>query len=96
LAPHLRRRVSRTLFLLKLARLREQWQGAVQRAEQRRSLVEGLVKSWHLYDRGLRKLSGFLSETQRLLPPAGPAQCSLQQLRRCLHDLQVRKVYDGM
>ncbi|TNN39882.1 Nesprin-2 [Liparis tanakae] len=32
----------RTLFLLKLARLREQWQGAVQRAEQRRSLVEGL------------------------------------------------------
>lgn len=82
--------VSRSDFILKLAQLREHWQGAVQRADQRRSLVEGLVKHWHLYRRSLRKLQRFLSDTQTLLPPAGPARCSLQQLRRSLQDLQVR------
>ncbi|XP_037652752.1 nesprin-2-like isoform X2 [Sebastes umbrosus] len=78
----------RSDFILKLAQLREHWQGAVQRADQRRSLVEGLVKHWHLYSRSLRKLQRFLSETQTLLPPAGPAHCSLQQLRHSLQDLQ--------
>lgn len=82
--------VSRSDFILKLAQLREHWQGVVQRADQRHSLVEGLVKHWHLYRRSLRKLQRFLSETQSLLPPAGPARCSLQQLRRSLQDLQVR------
>lgn len=83
--------VSRSDFILKLAQLREHWQGAVQRADQRRSLVEGLVKHWHLYRRSLKKLQRFLSDTQTLLPPAGPARCSLQQLRRSLQDLQVRQ-----
>lgn len=78
----------RSDFILKLASLREHWQGAVQRADQRRSLVEGLVKHWHQYSRSLSKLQKFLSETQLLLPPAGPARCSLQQLRRSLQDLQ--------
>lgn len=83
--------MSRSDFILKLAQLREHWQGAVQRADQRHTLVEGLVKHWHLYRRSLRKLQRFLSDTQTLLPPAGPARCSLQQLRRSLQDLQVRE-----
>lgn len=83
--------VSRSDFILKLAQLREHWQGAVQRADQRRSLVEGLVKHWHLYRHSLKKLQRFLSDTQTLLPPAGPARCSLQQLRRSLQDLRVRQ-----
>ncbi|XP_010783096.1 nesprin-2-like isoform X1 [Notothenia coriiceps] len=78
----------RSDFILKLTRLREHWQGAVQRADQRRCLVEGLLRNWHLYSRSLKKLQGFLTETQTLLPPAGPAHCSLQQLRRSLQDLQ--------
>ncbi|XP_042356665.1 nesprin-2-like [Plectropomus leopardus] len=86
----------RSDFILKLAQLREHWQGAVQRADQRRSLVEGLVKQWHLYSRSLRKLQRFLSETQTLLPPATPAHCSLQQLRRSLQDLQVRQTAAGL
>lgn len=84
--------VSRSDFILKLAQLREHWQGAVQRADQRRSLVEGLVKHWHLYRRSLKKLQRFLLDTQTLLPPAGPARCSLQQLRRSLQDLRVRQM----
>ncbi|XP_068574256.1 nesprin-2-like isoform X2 [Cebidichthys violaceus] len=78
----------RSDFILKLAQLREHWQGAVRRADRRRSLVEGLVEHWHLYSRSLRKLQRFLSETQALLPPAGPAHCGLRQLRRSLQDLQ--------
>ncbi|CAG03762.1 unnamed protein product, partial [Tetraodon nigroviridis] len=78
----------RSGFILKLAHLREHWQGVVQRADQRRSLVEGLVKHWHAYSRGLKKLQRFLTDTKLLLPPAGPARCSLQQLQRSLQDLQ--------
>ncbi|CAB1432576.1 unnamed protein product [Pleuronectes platessa] len=62
----------RSDFILKLAQLREHWQGAVQRADQRRSLVEGLVRHWHQYNHSLKKLQKFL----------------LQQLRRSLRDLQ--------
>ncbi|KAJ7990956.1 hypothetical protein DPEC_G00292250 [Dallia pectoralis] len=78
----------RTDFILKLAQLKEHWQGVVQRAAQRRSLVEGLVKHWHLYHRNLRKLQRFVADAQALLPPTGPARCSLQQLRHSLHDLK--------
>ncbi|KAK2826776.1 hypothetical protein Q5P01_020990 [Channa striata] len=77
----------RSDFILKLAQLREHWQAALQRVDQRRSLVEGLVKHWHLYKRSLRKLHKFLSDTQNLLPTVGPARCSLQQLRRSLQEL---------
>lgn len=81
--------VSRSGFILKLARLREHWQGVVQRAEQRRSLVEALVQRWHAYRRSLKKLQRFLADTKLLLRPAGPARCSLQQLQPTLQDLQV-------
>ncbi|XP_068608267.1 nesprin-2-like [Brachionichthys hirsutus] len=77
-------------FILKLAQLREHWQGVVLRADQRHLLVEGLVKHWHLYSCGLRKLQSFLVTTQGLLPAGGRARCSLQQLRRTLQNLQVR------
>lgn len=63
----------------------------MQRADRRRCLVEGLLKHWHLYSRSLRKLQRFLLEADAVLPPAGAAQCGLQQLRRCLQDLQVRR-----
>uniref|UniRef100_A0A8C8GUS6 Spectrin repeat containing, nuclear envelope 2b n=1 Tax=Oncorhynchus tshawytscha TaxID=74940 RepID=A0A8C8GUS6_ONCTS len=78
----------RSDFILKLAQLREHWQGAVQRAAQRSSLVEGLVKHWHLYSRYLRKLQRFVADAQALLPPTGPAHCSLQQLRSSLYDMK--------
>lgn len=81
--------VCRSSFILKLAHLREHWQGVVQRADQRRSLVEGLVKHWHAYRHSLKKLQRFLADTKLLLPPAGPARCSVQQLQQTLQDLQV-------
>lgn len=82
-------RVCSSGFILKLTHLREHWQGVVLRADQRRSLVEGLVKHWHAYGRSVKKLQRFLSDTKKLLPPAGPARCGAQQLQRALQDLQV-------
>ncbi|XP_055018144.1 nesprin-2-like [Boleophthalmus pectinirostris] len=79
-------------FLLKLAALRQHWQGALQRADQRRALIEGLVRHWHLYHRTTRKLHRFLSQTRALLPPAGLSHCSLQELRRSLLLLQHTEV----
>lgn len=52
------------------------------------------MKHWHLYSRSLRKLQRFLADTQTLLPSAGLTCCSLQQLRRSLHDLQVGSVFE--
>ncbi|XP_053701658.1 nesprin-2-like isoform X2 [Synchiropus splendidus] len=77
-----------TDFVLTLAQLRERWQTALQRVEQRRSLVEGLVKRWHRYERGLRRLQRFLTDVRALLPPAGPPRCTLQQLRLSLQELK--------
>lgn len=90
-APHPPLVCSRSDFVLKLSQLREHWQGAVRRAEQRRSWVEGLVEHWHVFGRSLRKLQRFLSEARALLPSAGPARCSPRQLRSSLRGLQVRR-----
>lgn len=81
--------VCRSGLILKLAHLRQHWQGVVQQADQRRSLVEGLVKHWHAYRLSLKKLQRFLRDTRLLLPAAGPARCSVQQLQQSLQDLQV-------
>ncbi|KAM9777590.1 nesprin-2 [Neosynchiropus ocellatus] len=78
-----------TDFVLTLAQLRERWQTVLQRVEQRRSLVEGLVKCWHRYVRGLRRLQRFLNDVRALLPPAGPPRCTLQQLRLSLEELKL-------
>ncbi|TSV02078.1 Nesprin-2 [Bagarius yarrelli] len=78
----------RSDFLLKLAQLREQWQGAVQRAAQRRTLVEGLIRHWHRYTHTLRKLNRLLSLAHTLLPPAGLTHCSVSQLRHSLKQLE--------
>lgn len=52
--------------------------------------MDGLVKHWHAYRRSLKKLQRFLAGARTLLPSAGPARCSVQQLQRSLQDLQVR------
>ncbi|KAJ8288954.1 hypothetical protein COCON_G00016130 [Conger conger] len=78
----------RSDFILKLSQLKEQWQGVMRRAQQRRSLVEGLVKHWQLYTRSLKKLRKLLSDAHALLPPSGPVHCSLGQLHTSLEDLK--------
>ncbi|KAG9336608.1 hypothetical protein JZ751_002955 [Albula glossodonta] len=78
----------RSDFILKLSQLKEQWQGVVRRAQQRRALVEGLVRHWQLYTRSLKKLNRLLSDAHALLPPAGPLHCSLTQLHSSLEDIK--------
>ncbi|XP_073690696.1 nesprin-2-like [Garra rufa] len=78
----------RSDFLLKLAQLREHWQGAVQRAAQRRALVEGLIQHWHTYTHTMQKLRKLLTLAHTLLSPAGPTHCSVLQLRLLLEDMK--------
>lgn len=81
--------VFRSDFLLKLAQLREHWQGAVQRAAQRRTLVDGLIRHWHLYTHTLRKLNTLLALAHVLASPASLTHCSVTQLRRSHNQLEV-------
>lgn len=81
--------VFRSDFLLKLAQLREHWQGAVQRAAQRRNLVDGLIRHWHLYTHTLRKLNTLLTLAHSLLSPTCLTHCSVTQLRHSLSQLEV-------
>ncbi|TRY90475.1 hypothetical protein DNTS_015635 [Danionella cerebrum] len=78
----------RSDFLLKLAQLREHWQGALQRAAQRRAQVEGLVQHWHLYRNTIQKLRKLLTLANTLLVPSGLTQCSVLQLRLTLDHLK--------
>ncbi|KAJ8411705.1 hypothetical protein AAFF_G00153430 [Aldrovandia affinis] len=78
----------RSDFILKLSQLKEQWQGVVRRAQQRRALVEGLVRHWQLYTRSQRKLRRLLTDAHALLPPSGPVHCSLTQLHSSLEDIK--------
>ncbi|KAJ8290336.1 hypothetical protein GJAV_G00011560 [Gymnothorax javanicus] len=78
----------RSDFILKLSQLKEQWQAVERRTQQRRALVEGLVRHWQLYTRSLRKLRRLLSEAHALLPPSSPELCPLGQLHSSLEDLK--------
>lgn len=74
---------------MKLAQLREHWQGAVQRAAQRRTLVDGLIRHWHLYTHALRKLTTLLTLARTLMSPASLTHCSVTQLRHSHSQLEV-------
>ncbi|MBN3317201.1 SYNE2 protein, partial [Atractosteus spatula] len=83
----------RSDFILKLSQLKEQWQGAVRRAQQRKGLVDGLVRQWQLYHGSLKKLRRFLADTAAQLPPASSQSPSgLHQLRRALAEMKHSKL----
>ncbi|KAK6295335.1 hypothetical protein J4Q44_G00345610 [Coregonus suidteri] len=72
---------------LKLAQMRERWQGIVSAAQQRSSLVQERLGQWRFYTRGVRRLGGLLRDVEALLPSAALAFCTLQQLPCSLEDL---------
>uniref|UniRef100_W5MW17 Spectrin repeat containing, nuclear envelope 2a n=1 Tax=Lepisosteus oculatus TaxID=7918 RepID=W5MW17_LEPOC len=83
----------RSDFILKLSQLKEQWQGAVHRAQQRKGLVDGLVRQWQLYRGSLKKLRRFLADTAAQLPPASSQSPSgLHQLRIALTEMKHLKL----
>lgn len=83
-------RVSRDEFKLKLALLSNQWQGVVRRAQQRRGIIDSLLRQWQRYREMVEKLRKWLVEASHQAETlhAG-APVPLQQARAMLDAVQV-------
>lgn len=77
-------------FSVKLALLSNQWQGVVRRAQQRRGIIDSLVRQWQNYHEMAAKLLQWLQEVTRdpdVHQPGEPV--ALQQARNLLDQIQV-------
>lgn len=77
-------------FSVKLALLSNQWQGVVRRAQQRRGIIDSLVRQWQSYREMAEKLLQWLQEVTRdpdVHQPGEPV--ALQQARNLLDQIQV-------
>ncbi|RXN18091.1 nesprin-1 isoform X3 [Labeo rohita] len=79
-------------FKLKLALLSNQWQGVVRRAQQRRGIIDSLLRQWQRYREMVEKLRKWLVEAshQAETLQAG-APVPLQQARAMLDAVQLRE-----
>lgn len=77
-------------FNMKLTLLSNQWQGVVRRAQQRRGIIDGLIRQWQRYREMVEKLHKWLLEVSH---PAEVLQSGntipLQQARSMLDAVQV-------
>ncbi|CAI5683845.1 unnamed protein product [Oreochromis niloticus] len=79
-------------FSVKLALLSNQWQGVVRRAQQRRGIIDSLVRQWQNYREMAEKLLRWLQEVTRdpdVHQPGEPV--ALQQARNLLDQIQLRE-----
>lgn len=79
-------------FSVKLALLSNQWQGVVRRAQQRRGIIDSLVRQWQNYREMTEKLLQWLQEVAHdpdvhQHQPGEPV--ALQQARNLLDQIQV-------
>lgn len=75
---------------MKLALLSNQWQGVVRRAQQRRGIIDSLVRQWQNYREMTEKLLQWLQEVAHdpdVHQPGEPV--ALQQARNLLDQIQV-------
>ncbi|XP_068564553.1 nesprin-2a [Cebidichthys violaceus] len=78
----------RSELMAQVSRMRDSWFNSLALAGQRRSLLKEQMGKWRVYHRGSKLLWRLLREVDPLLPPAGPALCTLHQLRSCADDYQ--------
>ncbi|XP_035851599.1 nesprin-2 [Sander lucioperca] len=81
----------RSELMAQVTCMRESWLNSVAVASQRRSLTKEQVSQLRVYQRGLKLLWKLLRDVDSLLPPAGPALCTLHQLRSYVDDYQCVK-----
>lgn len=77
-------------FSVKLALLSNEWQGVVRRAQQRRGIIDSLVRQWQNYRDTTEKLQRWLQEVTRdpyVYQPGEPV--ALLQARTLLDEIQV-------
>ncbi|XP_044232894.1 nesprin-2-like isoform X4 [Thunnus albacares] len=78
----------RSELMTQVACVKERWFSTVALAVQRRTLTKEQLSQWRIYHSGLKLLWKLLSDVDPLLPPAGHALCTLQQLLSCTDDYQ--------
>ncbi|KAL2082207.1 hypothetical protein ACEWY4_022025 [Coilia grayii] len=79
-------------FVLKVALLSQQWQGVVRRAQQRRGLIDELLRQWERYRHLLDKLRRCLEHATPLPHTSHQGEpLALQQARLLLHHIQVKE-----
>lgn len=84
--------VCRDEFKLKLALLSNQWQGVVRRAQQRRGIIDSLLRQWQRYREMLEKLRKWLLEISQHSDALQPGSTvPLQQARAMLDAVQVTR-----
>lgn len=82
--------VCRDEFKLKLALLSNQWQGVVRRTQQRRGIIDSLLRQWQRYREMLEKLGKWLAEISQHSDTLQPeSTVPLQQARAMLDAVQV-------
>lgn len=75
---------------MKLALLSNQWQGVVRRSQQRRGIIDGLIRQWQQYREMVEKLHKWLSEVSHPLEALQAENTiPLQQARSMLDAVQV-------
>lgn len=84
--------VCRDEFKLKLALLSNQWQGVVRRAQQRKGIIDSLLRQWQRYREMLEKLRKWLTEISQQSDALQPGTTVLlQQARAMLDAVQVSR-----
>lgn len=79
-------------FSEKLALLSNQWQGVVRRAQQRRGIIDSLVRQWQNYREMTEKLLQWLQEVAHDSDVHQPGEAvALQQARNLLGQIQLRE-----
>ncbi|XP_045916269.1 nesprin-2 isoform X3 [Micropterus dolomieu] len=78
----------RSKLMAQVTRMRESWLNSVALAGQHRSLIKEQLGQWRVYHHGLKLLWKLMMDVDPLLPPAGPALCTLHQLRSCTDNFQ--------
>ncbi|XP_029114386.1 nesprin-1 isoform X5 [Scleropages formosus] len=79
-------------FNLKLALLSNQWQGVVRRAQQRRGIIDSLIRQWQCYREMAEKLRKWLLEvSQQTEVPRKGSPVPLQQARATLDEMQLKE-----
>ncbi|XP_071395747.1 LOW QUALITY PROTEIN: nesprin-2-like [Centroberyx affinis] len=78
----------RSELMATVARMKDSWCNSVALAGQRRALTKKQLDQWRIYSHGLKLLWKLLRDVDPLLPPAGLAPCTLQQLQSCMDNYQ--------
>ncbi|XP_037688490.1 nesprin-2 isoform X2 [Choloepus didactylus] len=81
-------------FVSKFTMLKDQWQSAARRVQQRKGDIEGLVRQWQYFSESVDDLLRFLTNTSHLLLAVKSQDgYSLCQTRSLIHELKNKEIH---